>query len=289
MIGGVTTPADSFYEPLGSTGSGEHFRPTAATAGPWSPSAQHGGPPAALLARAIERLDEGAPRQVGRFTMDLLGPVPVAEVSVRATVLRPGRSVSLRQAEIADAAGRVVARAQAWTFPVAAGGAGADGSGRSGGSGSPGGAPGGPPGPLAHGPLAGRHEEPPSSWSRGYLDAIEWRWIEGAITRPGQATVWMRPLVPLVPDETMSPLQRLLSCVDSASGASAVLDTARWNFLNTELSVHVLRPLVGEWVCLDAETVIGPGAVGLATSSAYDETGLVARSAQALLVSPREE
>ena len=89
-------------------------------------------------------------------------------------MLRPGRSVSLRQAEIADAAGRVVARAQAWTFPVAAGGAGADGSGRPSGSGRPG----GPPGPLAHGPLAGRHEEPPSSWSRGYLDAIEWRWID---------------------------------------------------------------------------------------------------------------
>ncbi len=271
MIGSVTMPADCFYEPLGSTGSAERFRATAATAGPWSASAQHGGPPAALLARAIERLDEGAPRQVGRFTMDLLGPVPVAEVSVTATVLRPGRSVSLRQAEIADASGRVVARAQAWAFPVAADGDGADG-------------PGVPP---AHGPLQGRHEEPPASWSRGYLDAIEWRWIQGAITRPGRATVWMRPLVPLVPDEAMSPLQRLLSCVDSASGASAVLDTAQWNFLNTELTVHVLRPLVGDWVCLDAETVIGPGAVGLATSSAYDETGLVGRSAQALLVSPR--
>ena len=57
----------------------------------------------------------------------------------------------------------------------------------------------------------------------------------------------------------MSPVQRLMTCVDSASGVSAALDPARWGFLNTELTVHVLRPPVGEWVCLDAETTLGGG------------------------------
>ena len=51
--------------------------------------------------------------------------------------------------------------------------------------------------------------------------------------------------------------------------------------------MHVLRPPVGEWVCLDAETTLGTGSVGVATSAVYDERGLVARSAQALLVTPR--
>jgi acyl-CoA thioesterase len=60
-----------------------------------------------------------------------------------------------------------------------------------------------------------------------------------------------------------------------------------WGFLNTELSVHVLREPVGEWLCLDAETTLADGSVGVATSSVYDERGLVARSAQALLVVPR--
>ena len=82
----------------------------------------------------------------------------------------------------------------------------------------------------------------------------------------------------------MTPLQRLLTCVDSASGASAALDPAEWNFMNTDLTVHVVRPPVGEWVCLRAETTLGTGAVGLAASEVYDEHGLVARSAQALLV-----
>jgi hypothetical protein len=37
---------------------------------------------------------------------------------------------------------------------------------------------------------------------------------------------------------------------------------------------------------VDAETELGGGSVGLATSRVYDEQGLVARSAQALLVAP---
>ena len=55
----------------------------------------------------------------------------------------------------------------------------------------------------------------------------------------------------------MSPVQRLMTCVDSASGVSAALDPGEWGFLNTELTVHVLRPPVGDWVCLDAETTLG--------------------------------
>jgi len=256
----------SYYEPL-DTG---RFRSTAATAGPWSEQAQHGSPPAALLGRALELLEDGQSRVIGRFTMDLLGPVPVGELVVTTSVLRPGRTVSLRQAELSDASGRVVARAQAWAFP--------DG----GGSG-----PGDFGVPLGHGPDDGHREDPPGSWSRGYLDSVEWLWISGAVTRPGPAVVWMRPRTRLVPDEELTPLQRLLACVDSASGASASLDVTEWNFMNTELTVHVVRPPVGEWVCLHADTTLGPGSVGVAASEVYDERGLVARSAQALLVTPR--
>ena len=261
----MNAPSPSFYEPLGE----DRFRPTRSTVGPWSEKAQHGGPPAALLARALEALEPDQDRVVGRFTMDLLGPVPVDDLTLRASVLRPGRTVSLRQAELADDTGRVLARAQAWTFPVAH-----DGPGE-----------GGPR--LSHGPDDGHHQDPPANWVPGYLDAMEWRWVEGATTRPGPAVVWMRPRVPLVTGEEMSPLQRLLTCVDSANGASAALDTAHWLFMNTELTVHVLRPVRGEWVCLDAETSLSTGAVGVAASRVHDEAGPVGRSAQTLLVVPR--
>jgi hypothetical protein len=240
--------------------------PTPATAGPWSPDAQHGGPPAALLAWAVESLPEAADRVVGRFTMELLGPVPLTPLRVAAHVVRPGRSVVLARAELVDVArDRVVATGQAWLFPVSAGG------------------PAAPSGPLAHAPADGEGHARPESWHGGYLDAIDWRWITGAVDEPGPGVVWMRS-PDLVPNQEISPVQRLLACVDSASGASAALDVTEWAFLNTDLTVHVLRPPVGDWVCLDASTTLGPGAVGMATSDVYDELGLVARSAQALLV-----
>jgi hypothetical protein len=140
--------------------------------------------------------------------------------------------------------------------------------------------------PLPHGAADGVHRDPPRGWAGGYLDAIEWRWITGALSEPGPGVVWMRPRVALVEGQPMSAVQRLMTCVDSASGVSSVLDMAQWRFLNTELSVHVLRPPVGEWICLDAETTLSTGSVGVATARAYDGRGLVARSAQALLITP---
>jgi hypothetical protein len=259
------SPVSAFYLQDGP----DRFLSQPSTAGPWGSDSQHGGPPAALLCRAVEGLADGGERTVGRITTELLGPVPVGPVRVSASEVRPGRTVSLVEATLYDEQrDRPVARAAAWLFPASE-----DGPGKV--------------TPLPHGPPDGVERPRPGSWSGGYLDAVEWRWIVGSVGEPGPGVVWMRPPADLVAGEPVSPLQRLMACVDSASGASACLDPADWGFLNTELTVHVLRPPVGDWVCLDATTTLGPGSVGLAASSVYDELGLVARSAQALLVARR--
>ena len=256
----------SFYVSDGT----DRYLSQPSTAGPWTAAAQHGGPPAALLARAVEGLAREEDRVVGRFTMELLGPVPVGPLRVAAEVVRPGRSVELCEATLYDEQrDRACARGIAWLFP-----AGTDG-------------PDQEDTPLLHTPADGAPHERPRTWSGGYLDAVDWRWIEGAVESAGPAVVWMRPMVDLVDGEAMSPVQRLMSCVDSASGVSAALDPATWAFLNTELTVHVLRPPVGEWVCLDAHTTLGSGHVGVATSRVYDVRGLVAFTSQALLVAKR--
>lgn len=248
----------------------DRFLAQPSTAGPWGPDSQHGGPPAALLTRAVERLTEGRDLVVGRLTVDLLGPVPVGPLRVSADVVRAGRTVTMAEATLHDEErGRPCARATAWLFPHTVGG------------------PGRPGPPLQHGPEDGTIHARPASWSGGYLDAVDWRWIAGAVEQPGPGVVWMRPEVGLVDDEPMSPVQRLMTCVDSASGVSAALDPGTWGFLNTELTVHVLRPPESAWLCLDAETTLGPGSVGLAVGHVHDERGLVARSSQALLVGPR--
>ncbi len=256
----------SFY----LTDGPDRFLSQPTTAGPWGPDSQHGGPPAALLTRAVEQLVEGRELLVGRLTVELLGPVPVGPLRVTADVVRPGRSVSMAEATLHDEkADRPCARATAWLFPLTDDGPGEAGP------------------PLPHRPEDGVPHDRPTSWSGGYLDAVAWRWISGAVEEPGPGVVWMRPEVDLVDGEPMTPVQRLMACVDSASGVSAALDPGAWGFLNTELTVHVLRPPEGTWLCLDAGTTLGPGSVGMAVGSVHDERGLVARSAQALLVARR--
>ncbi|NBH12330.1 acyl-CoA thioesterase domain-containing protein, partial [Amycolatopsis sp. SID8362] len=87
--------ADAFYVPLGEG----RFSATAHTAGPWSSEAQHFGPPSALLVRALENVEPAHPAELARVTVEILGPAPVAELTARARVERPGRSVELLQAE----------------------------------------------------------------------------------------------------------------------------------------------------------------------------------------------
>ncbi len=255
--------ADSFYIPLG----GGAWGATAHTIGPWDERAQHGGPPSALLGRAIQHC---APRDdmiITRFTCEILGAIPVGELRVEAWVARPGRSVEFLEA-VAQAGGRDVARASAWRVLRTA---------------SDGVPPrGGPPSLPADASGAS-----PEGWIDGYLSAIEWRPVRGHFAEPGPATVWARLRYPLVADEETSPLERVLAVADSGNGLSGELDIARWHFINPELTVHLHREAAGEWICMDAQTAISPGGAGLATTVLSDQDGHIGVGAQSLLISPR--
>jgi hypothetical protein len=254
---------EAFYVPLGDG----RWRATASTTGPWDARSQHGGPPSALLGRAVEHCEPRADMVVARTTVEILGAVPVGDLELRARVVRPGRSVELVEAVLA-AAGRDVARASAWRVLRTE-------------QSVPSRAPAAPPLPDD------AADVPPEGWVDGYLSAVEWRFAAGDLALSGPSTVWTRLRLPLVPDEQPSPLQRVLAVADSGNGVSAELDVSRWYFINPELTVHLHREPVGEWVCLDARTAVSPGGAGLATSVLSDREGPVGVGAQSLLVVPR--
>jgi hypothetical protein len=114
---------------------------------------------------------------------------------------------------------------------------------------------------------------------------MEYRFVEGGFLEIGPATVWLRMRGALVEGEQPSPLERLMVAADAGNGVSAVLDWREHLFINTELTVHVLRPPEGEWVGLDAVTHVD--GVGLAESVIWDRRGRVGRGAQSLLVRRR--
>ncbi|HEY1273398.1 MAG TPA: thioesterase family protein [Thermoleophilaceae bacterium] len=250
---------------------GDRLVPTELTRGPWDPDAQHAGPPAALLGRAIERCEPVDGGQVGRITFEILGPVPLEPLSVSARVVRPGRSVELIEASLSGPDGEVM-RASAWrlrTREVALD----------------------PEPPAEEPPLGPKHGRPgeffPTGVDAGYHTGVEYRFVRGAFVESGPATVWMRMRVPLVEGEEPSPLMRVLVVADSGNGVSATLDWRRFLFINTDLSVHLHRMPAGEWVCLDSVTYPEASGIGLADTSLWDERGRIGRAAQTLLVRER--
>ncbi len=253
---------------------GAAYQPSLHTRGPWDAGAQHGGAPAALLAREIERRDPGSEMFVARITFEFLGPVPIAPLVAEAATLRPGRRFQLVEGEL-RAGEMTVVRARAvrlrrgsMELPAVAMV---------------------PPGALFEPPDAARPAPfPPDTGDEGFhRTAMEIRWLAGSYQEAGPAQAWFRFARPLVGDERPSPLQRTVAAADFGNGVSRVLAFDEHLFVNTDLSVHLHREPAGEWVMLDARTVADSAGAGLATSALHDERGPIGVALQTLFVDTR--
>lgn len=263
--------ADAIYLPEG----GERFTPTDLARGPWDPNAQHGGPPAALLARCIECHEPRDDLFVSRVAVELLRPVPIRTLTLTTRTTRPGRRVQLVETVMRDG-DTEVARAVGLRTRVAA-------------------LPEAPPTPPIS-PL-----DPPDSLpSRGspfempgqsfITHAVELRPISmGGMGGgpPGEGKVWFRARVPLVAGEQLTPASRVLMAADAQGGMSAVLDFTRYTFINPDLTVYLHRYPAGEWIGIDCQSWVDPTGSGMAESVLFDEHGRIGRGAQALSIAPR--
>ncbi|MCD0481092.1 thioesterase family protein [Streptacidiphilus sp. ASG 303] len=260
--------AEAFFERVAE----DRFRPTLLTRGPWSPHTQHAGPPAALLGRAVQdRPGAREDMRLARVTFDILRPVPIRPLTVETRLLRQGRGTELVEASLRPDGEAEVMRATALRIRT-----------------EPGAHPAVAPGPALPGP--GEAEpEPfyPVPWETGYHTAVECRFAAGSFLGRGPATCWMRMRVPLVAGEKTSPLERVLVAADSGNGVSNVLDFASHVFVNPDLTVHLHRHPVGEWVCLDARTGVDDAGLGMAEAALHDERGPIGRSVQSLFVTRR--
>ncbi|MHB8328990.1 MAG: thioesterase family protein, partial [Acidimicrobiales bacterium] len=244
----------------------------------------HGGPVAALVARAVEQCQADPAMQVARLTVELLRPVPVTALSVASAVVRPGRKVQVIDVRVTAgdtelAWGRAVRiRAHEHDAPAAQGLADVSRIGP-----GPADRDGAPPGPHD-----GHRSPPMVSGYRGFHNAgAELRFVRGEFDQRGPATVWVRLAVPVVPGEEPTPTQRAAAAADFGNGVSSVLDFENYVFINPDLTLYLDRPPEGEWICLDASTLLGTAGVGLAQSGLWDIRGPVGRSLQSLVVEHR--
>jgi hypothetical protein len=252
------------------------FRATSATQGPWSPRMQHGGPPSALMLREMERLAPAEGGHLARLAVDFLAPVPVAPLTVRTWVVKPGRRAQLYAAEVA-AEGRTVLTARGWWRRQV-----------------PGLVPGVPDPASAAEPFpdpdtvqtAAANGDRAGVLDRGRMNAMEFRYVLGGPTVPGPCRVWVRPRPQLVEGEEISPTQRAVVVADGASGLSSALDFRTHLFSNLDLNLSFLRVPEGPWVAVDAASALDPAGGGSTVTRLGDRRGVHGYAQQTLYVEP---
>ncbi len=254
----------AFYVPEGD----DRFRSMPETIGPWDEGLQHAGPPSALLARAFERLAPGM--RVRRLTVELMRPIPIATLTVRAEIVRAGKRAQwmtgvllLDGKELARASGLAI-RPVNLTLPEH-------------------------PRPAATlpPPDASRVFVFPFFLSKvGYHTGVELRIAKGEWSK-GPCGAWIRMRLPLVEGEAPSPLQRTVVAADAGNGVSVTIPIDRFTFINPDITVHLHREPAGEWIGLDATTVPESDGTGLQHSLLHDERGPIGRSLQSLVVTDR--
>lgn len=245
---------------------GERFVPGEGSGSPWAAGLLHGGPPAGLLARAVE-LHAGDPgMHVSRLTVDLLRPVPKEPLTVTARTIRTGKRIHVVEAsllaagvEVSRATGLLLRRSEVAAPPRDR-------------SAMPDGPHGLETSGLGRGLRGGR---------LGFHTTVEARWV----TRPGDPgpnVAWLRMPVPLVAGEPATPLVRAAALSDfvNAVGGMGARDIG---YINADCSLYLHRYPEGEWIGLRVERRVEPTGLGSSQATLYDAAGPIGWAAQAVL------
>ncbi len=265
-------PSATLYT-LGNSASS--FVPGPACGSPWSPAAQHGGPPCALLAHALEQEVAGEKLLPARLVVDLFRSVPMRELRVRTDVARRGRRLAVIDAELVAPRNEgqdevVVARASALflqghhideaastPWPLPAEGAQVE--------------------PMV--PRAVVDRVPP-----GFHTTVE---VERLADRPlteGGPALWVRIPLDLLPGRPLSAFERCAASADfcnalrGRAGDANPLGLARdanapAALINTDSSVHLARLPEGEWLGLRLLEAQRSASTGRARCEMFDASG----------------
>lgn len=257
-------PDEAFF-----TADGDGFVAHPWTRGPWDARAQHGGPPAALMLRAMEREAGDAP--LVRLTVELLRPIPIDRCALELVATRTGRR-ALGYSCTLTAGGRPCARAHGLFL-----------------RGTPLGLPPAQrPAPADLDPLAapartfGFFPDPV-----GYHTAMDLR-VPPCPERPGSGAAWLRMRGRLVAGEDPSPAQRVVVAADAINGVGFALDLRRYSFSNADLTVHLHRLPVGPWILLESTHTSQPTGHGLADALLSDVRGPLGRALESQALELRE-
>jgi hypothetical protein len=254
---------------------GDAYVGTSCTKGPWHANAQSGGAVLALLGHVLEDVGTLAPMSLARLTVDIVRPVPLGErLRVGAEILREGKKIQLVELAI-HAGDTVTTRARALRIrdrDVAS----LDGF------------------PISTSALNPAASLPPPE-ALGGVDHIPGiapflrfgAELRRTVYKPidGIHAVWCRLRVPVVAGEPVRAASRAALPLDLVNLIGVDLDPTRASSINPDVTGHLARGPVGEWVALTGHTYfahdVGHG-MSMAVMSDADGVFGVASTSQIL-------
>lgn len=248
------SPSSSLFRRLG-----DRFVATERTQGPWASGFQFGGAPAALVAHVVEAVPTLARLVVARLTIDLLRPVPIGPIEARVRVRREGKRIQVVDVSLFADDVEVVAATALRLRSI-------DLTGLD--------LPGGTPrqGP----PAVPRYDHRPPAQSDDVPDGMRGA-LEYAL-EPGHEIfvdpTWARLAIPVIDDDPPTPLERMAYVADSCSGIGHPFGQPV-SGINADLTLSVVRPCVGEWLCLEGSGWTSELGIGLSQVVMSDERGTV--------------
>ena len=266
------TEAEALYVP-----DGDAYVGTSCTGSAWDPSAQAGGAVLALLGHVLEDVPTLVPMSLTRLTVDIVRPVPVGQrLDVQIEVRREGKKIQLVDLDIV-AGDTVTTRARALRIrdqDVT-------------------GLPGLPVSTTEENPAA---ELPPPD----ALDAVEPRPGMAEFLRSGAELrrtteaidgvhlVWFRLRVPVVAGGAVRATSRAALPLDIVNLMGVDLDPTRATSINPDVTGHLCRAPVGEWVALTGHTYYSHAvAHGVSMATMSDQDGVFGVTSTSQILQPR--
>lgn len=246
------------------------FLATEHTGGAWVLDEQHIAPALGLLAHVVEtdrdqRRDDALP--LARLSYDILGTLPIGEVTTTVTVRRPGRTIELVEATLSHG-DRPAVVLRAWLLQPRATQSIA-----------------GSATPRIPGPEDTESWDPATVWPGGFIKTAHLRRTQA---EPGRAHFWVRTDEPLVADEPVSPAAAAVGLLDIANGMTVREDLTQVAFPNLDLTAHLVRAPRAGWVGFDTTVTFGADGIGLTSSVLHDEDGPIGTLAQILTLRPTQ-
>ena len=255
---------------------GDAFVATILTQGGWDPRHANGGTVLALLGHCLDDVPTLTPMSVSRLTADLVRPVPMGErLEVSGVVLREGKKIQLVElvARIGDVEHVRMTALRLRDADLSGGPV-------------PASTTDGRPADALQAPEEALRLRDAATHQPGFFRAVDMR--RAQVADGGAPGCWVRLDVPIVAEEPVSATGRLAFAIDYANLIGLETNQLPITMINPDVSAHVLRPPVGDWIGLTGDTRFNPGlGRGMSTALLSDEAGVFATSSICQLLQER--